>query len=77
MWSEKSKLLKDKIRFLKNLGQHSAQKIGKKTHIINNNRLVNNHSTRPRRKIEKGKKFEEKEMSLQLKDKLAMQIYEH
>lgn len=56
MWDEKLKLLKNKIRLLKNSGQHPAQKVVEKAHTINNNRLVDNHSTRPVGEIEKGKK---------------------
>ena len=42
MWDEKSKLLKDEIRLLKNSGQHPAQKVRGKAHTINDNSLVDN-----------------------------------
>ena len=61
MWDEKSKLLKDEMRLLKNSGQHPARKVGEKAHTINNNRLVDNHSTGPVGEIEKGRESAEGE----------------
>ena len=49
------------MRLLKNLGQYPARTVGEKTHTINNNRLVNNHSTGPGREIEKGREYAEEE----------------
>lgn len=60
MWDKKSKMLKKEIRLLKNLRQQLTQKIRKKAQIINNNRLVNNYSTRPVGEIKKSRKPGEK-----------------
>ena len=48
-------ILPTKIKILKESELHPAQKVGKKAYMINNNRLVENHSTGQVEEIEKGK----------------------
>lgn len=62
------------MRLLKNWGQHPAQKVKKKMHTINNNKLIDNYSSRLVGEIEKGRKFA-KERSVTLSQNQASNLY--